>query len=81
MRKDLDGTVQDAILFASVHPVETEGVLAEISDVAAIVDLNGDGQMEVVVWTAYYEGTGMTVFEYQGDDLGPVPVMGGGCGV
>jgi hypothetical protein len=81
MRTQLDGSSRDAILFASVHPVEQEGVLAEIADVAAVADLNDDGRMEVVVWSAYYEGSGMTVFEYQGDDLGPVPVLAGGCGV
>jgi hypothetical protein len=49
--------------------------------VGAVADLNGDGRMEVVLSTAYYEGVGVDVWEYVDDDLGLTPQISAGCGV
>jgi hypothetical protein len=48
--------------------------------VGTVADLNGDGKMEIVVDSAYYEGLGVEVWEYVNDDLGPVPRVSVGCG-
>ena len=37
--------------------------------VLGVADLNGDGRMEVALHTWYYEGAGVTVFEFDGDGV------------
>ena len=46
--------------------------------IAAVADLDGNGSMEVVFDTSYYEGSGSVAYEYAAGDL--VDVIGGGCG-
>lgn len=46
---------------------------------SALADLNGDGRMEVVVDSLYYEGSGMSVFDRQQDGSFK-EVIEGGCG-
>ncbi|MEZ5305741.1 MAG: hypothetical protein R2684_01215 [Pyrinomonadaceae bacterium] len=48
-------------------------------DVTGIADLNGDGKMEVVVYSEYYEGAGTAVYEI--NSSGPKMVLSNGCGV
>lgn len=62
-----------------VGPLE-EGVTPVIDRfrVLDVADLNGDGLMEPVIHTWYYEGTAALVFEYDGASLSEV--LGAGCG-
>ena len=39
--------------------------------VLGVADLNGDGRMEVALHTWYYEGAGVTVFEFDGAGADP----------
>jgi hypothetical protein len=57
---------------------ETTFDIIERFRVLDIVDLNGDGRMEVVVHAWYYEGASVTVYEYDGRSLNAV--LGTGCG-
>ena len=52
----------------------------QVHDVDALVDLNGDGRMEVVVAYRYDESGGTVVYEVAPDG-GLVPVLNRGCGV
>ena len=84
MRRVVEGQVKTAILdFFVVKPPEVEGqiIALDIFRFAAMADLNGDQKMEIVVNSQYYEGSGVTVWEYVNDDLGPVVVLGTGCGL
>lgn len=45
---------------------------------AAILDLNGDGVMEIVVENGYYEGGGVGVFTAEGGE--PELILHEGCG-
>lgn len=49
--------------------------------VIAVADLNGDGKMEIALRDMYFEGAGLSIWEYVNDDLGPVRVLDLGCGV
>jgi len=80
MRRRVQGDVQTVILGESVVVTADSPVVNSYS-VGAVADLNGDGRMEVVVSTAYYEGIGVEVWEYVDDDLGLVPQISAGCGV
>lgn len=78
LRKLIEGDWQTAVLETSIGEPDSAYVLSH--SIAAIADLNGDGKMEIVVDAAYYEGAGTAAYEYINDDLGPEPVLGGGCG-
>jgi hypothetical protein len=82
LRRVVDGEVQTAILGESIpdEPAEGETPFILSFRVGAVADLSGDGRMEVVLSIAYYEGAGVEVWEYVDDDLGPVRVIGQGCG-
>jgi hypothetical protein len=47
-------------------------------DVPLIVDLNGDGRMELVHWNAYYEGETTSVMEWSGSQFRTM--VSAGCG-
>jgi len=79
LRTTVQGEVRTAILGESVIVTATDPVVNSYS-VGAVADLNGDGKMEIVLTTAYYEGIGVEVWEYVDDDLGPVPQISAGCG-
>ena len=78
LRKMIEGEWQTAILETSLAEVDQAYILSH--SIAAIADLNGDGKMEIAVDAVYYEGSGTVAYEYTNDDLGPQPVLGGGCG-
>lgn len=78
LRKMIEGEWQTAILETSIGEPDSPYVLSH--SISAIADLNGDGKMEIAVDAAYYEGSGSAAYEYINDDLGPEPVLGGGCG-
>lgn len=82
LRKVVDGEVQTAILADSVVADVAEGETPFVLSfgIGAVADLNGDGRMEIVLSSVYYEGAGVEVWEYVNDDLGPVRVIGTGCG-
>ncbi|HSJ85486.1 MAG TPA: hypothetical protein VLA91_16920 [Acidimicrobiia bacterium] len=80
MRRTVQGDVRTAILGESVVVTAASPVVNSYS-VGAVADLNGDGRMEVVLSTAYYEGVGVDVWEYVDDDLGLTPQISAGCGV
>jgi hypothetical protein len=47
-------------------------------DLAAVLDLDGDGTLEVVVSWLYYEGSGLEAYEIGSE--GVTRVLNGGCG-
>ena len=77
----ISGQVVDTVIFSSfVAPDLPDEQLPfmNLARVLGVADLNGDGRMEVALRTWYYEGAGVTVFEFDGD--GATAVMGNGCG-
>jgi len=82
LRKVVDVEVETAILGFYQVPADSEPTsYIDQFRIAAVADLNGDGQMEIVVNDSYYEGYATTVYEWVNADLGPVAVLGAGCGV
>jgi hypothetical protein len=79
LRKLIEGDVQTAILgrFIAEDPGPFSWVRYELS---AVADLNGDGQMEIVIGGPVWEGAFLEAYEYVNDDLGPVEVLSCGCG-
>ena len=77
VRRVVGGEVRTTVVASSVTTEETAPFI-ELFWTAAVADLNGDGDMEIVVNDRYYEGTGTTVFD---DAVGtPTEVLTAGCG-
>lgn len=82
LRKVINDEVQTAVLHSFVVESFNDfefGFMAP-AYVSAIADLNGDGKMEIVLDSFYYEGRSTAIYEYINNDLGPVAVLGAGCG-
>jgi hypothetical protein len=76
---EADGSVRDQLLVsAAVTPDMEDFPVSDRFRVLGAADLNGDGVMELLVRSWYYEGAGVTAFELRGDEL--VEVLAGGCG-
>ncbi len=81
LRKVIEGEVQTAILGESIVD-NLDNLFQDLAvfEIAAVSDLNGDGQMEIVVNGRVWEGAFLQAWEYINDDLGPVEVLSCGCG-
>ena len=82
VRKLIRGRVQDIVLAEEYYPKKTSEPWGppNQNDVAAVLDLNGDGRMEIILHGAYYEGSWSTVFRLDANNKFE-NVFGCGCGV
>jgi hypothetical protein len=81
LRRVVKGKVQTIVLDGEYHPkprnAETEGP-PNVYEISAVLDLNGDGRMEVIVRGSYYEGDWKTVYAFHGNRV--ENIFGCGCG-
>ena len=82
VRKLVRGKVQDIVITEEYFPKKTSEPLGPPNQhkVAAVLDLNGDGRMEIILHGAYYEGSWSTVFRLDANNKFE-NVFGCGCGV
>jgi hypothetical protein len=79
LRTLVDGQVV-TVPIAENYYVKDEEFVAPLEHVLAeVIDLNGDGMLDVVVRSSYYEGSFITVHEVVGATV--TAVMSEGCGV
>jgi hypothetical protein len=78
LRKVLSGTVETRVLAADVYSRAAEFVAPAEYKIKGVLDLNGDGTMEVVVYGRYYEGHWSTVYQVKGTQVEEVLTCG--CG-
>lgn len=79
LRKVVRGRVRDTLLVEHFYPRKIAHPQTPYQyDVAAVLDLNGDGEMEIIVHGNYYEGSWGTVFSL--DKAKVKNVFGCGCG-
>ncbi len=57
IRKIVGGKPQNIVVSEGFYPEGNDGPLARIRKISAIADLNGDGIMEVVFHSGYFEGS------------------------
>lgn len=65
LRKVVGGKVKDIVLGGEYYPKASDATATQY-EVVGVLDLNGDGKMEVVVSIDYYEGSSSTVFRING---------------
>jgi hypothetical protein len=82
LQHEVDGQRVTEVVASSVDDPGPETPFVEWQRVSPLVDLNGDGQMEIVVSSTYYEGSSTTVYEYEPRvDGSATEVLAAGCGV
>lgn len=78
LRRLNGGKVETLSLASVIHAAPRPEDINYWHRIAAILDLNGDGVMEVVVKNGYYEGKGAGAFDIQSGK--PILVLNTGCG-
>lgn len=79
LRKVVQGEVQTAVLGATVIQAGDSQFGASYT-VGAVADMSGDGKMEIVLDSAFFEGLSVEIVEYVDDDLGTLTQLQVGCG-
>ena len=77
VRKIVAGKVQNIFLVKDIRRAANTAGLPRAYHLSAIADLNGDGRMEIALYSAYYEGSSSDIFELNGTKL--KAVLGCGC--
>jgi hypothetical protein len=81
LRRLVRGKVQTLVVEGEYHPrgrvPETDGPPNEYA-VKALLDLNGDGRLEIILEGGYYEGSWGTVYSYRAGKV--ESLFGCGCG-
>ena len=69
LRRVVAGKIQTQLVAGAVYPKPDESVAPNVYQVAAVLDLNGDGKLEVIVHSFYYEGGQTTIYRCQPDKI------------
>ena len=72
LRRVVDGTVRTRLVAGEVYAKPHESVAPNVYNLAAVLDLNGDGKLEVIVHSFYYEGGETTIYRCEPDKIEPV---------
>jgi hypothetical protein len=79
LRRVVAGKVQTQLVAGELYPKPDESVAPNVYQVAAVLDLNGDGKLEVIVHSFYYEGGQTTIYRCEPDTIEAVLFVE--CGV
>src|SRR5436190_5630261 len=79
LRRVVDGNVQTKLVAGEVYAKADESVAPNVYNLAAVLDLNGDGKVEVIVHSFYYEGGQTIIYRCQPDNI--EEVLSVECGV
>ena len=77
IRKIVKGQVQTIFVVKDIRRGANTGGLMRGYHISSIADLNGDGRMEIALYSAYYEGSSSDIFDLNGTKL--TAVLGCGC--
>lgn len=69
LRRVVDGNVQTKLVTGEVYAKADESVAPNVYNLAAVLDLNGDGKLEVIVHSFYYEGGQTTIYRCEPDKI------------
>ena len=72
LRRVVAGRVQTQLVTGEVYPKPDESVAPNVYQLAAVLDLNGDGKLEVIVHSFYYEGGETMIYRCEPDKIEPV---------
>ena len=66
VRRVVAGKVDTKMIAGEIYPSKKTFSAPNIHRILSVIDLDGDGKMEVVLESAYYEGGGTTVYGFRG---------------
>jgi hypothetical protein len=69
LRRVVAGNVQTKLVAGEVYTKPDESVAPNVYNLAAVLDLNGDGKLEVIVHSFYYEGGQTTIYRCEPDKI------------
>jgi hypothetical protein len=75
----VDGKPKAELVDGEFYPEAKGDMPPNKFEIAALLDLNGDGKIDIVLRSAYYEGDEISVYEYQ--PTGAKKVLSVGCGL
>lgn len=78
LRRVVGGKVKTELVGGEFYPKATADAAPNRYELGALLDLNGDGKIDIVVRSAYYEGDEVTVYECGKSGL--KKVLSVGCG-
>lgn len=81
LRKIVAGRVQNTVIAGDFITKKVDFGAPSEYEISAIADLNGDGKMEIILHSAYYEGSSSGVYEIKGNKAVEVAALSVGCGV
>ena len=79
LRRLLDGKVVTQILEGEFYEKATEFSAPNVHSIGGVLDLNGDGKMEIILHSQYYEGGATTVWQVEAKEAKRVLEIA--CGV
>jgi hypothetical protein len=79
LRRVVAGKLRTQVLAGEIHPDAGHFNAPNYYDVAAVLDLDGDGKLEVVVHSGYYEGGSTTIYRCTPAKI--TPLLEVACGV
>jgi hypothetical protein len=79
LRKIVDGRVKNILLAGDIVTKNREGDIPYNYELSSILDLDGDGKMEIVTYGEYYEGSWVEAFQIKAGKANKV--LETGCGV
>lgn len=69
VHKTIDGKDQNIFIVKAAWPTGVGGGLPRANHLSAVADLNGDGHMELVIFNAYFEGSGSDALQIKGNKV------------
>ena len=63
LRRVVDGKVQTKLIDGEFYPKASESQTPYRYEVSGLLDLDGDGRLEIIIYSAYYEGATVTVWQ------------------
>ena len=78
LRRVVDGKVQTKLVDGEFYPKASESQTPYRYEVSGLLDLDGDGRLEIIIYSAYYEGATVTVWRFGEGKLHKVLEIG--CG-
>ncbi len=69
LRRVTAGKVRTQVVAGEVYPKPDESVPPNVYKITAVLDLNGDGKLEVIVHSFYYEGGQTTIYHCEPDKI------------
>lgn len=81
LRKIVGGKVQNTIVTGDFVTKKIDFGAPSEYRISSIIDLNGDGKMEIIIYGAYYEGRWIEAYEMKGNKPAEIKALNAGCGV